>query len=293
MITVSTEADSIITAVNYHFYKPCNMKCGFCFATFNDIANRELPNSNLLLQKSYLIIDELAKSGFKKINFAGGEPLLYKQLPNIIKHAKECGLATSIITNGSLLNRTFLDKTAKHTDWIGVSIDSVNRSTNFKIGRFIQNGKPFHLEDYVEIIKLINNYGIKSKVNTVVNAYNFNETLDELFDIVTPLRWKVFQTLKVAGQNDALIDNFLIDSSQYQLFIDNQKYKDLLIAEDNELMTGSYIMIDPKGRFFDDTKGKHTYSRGILDVGVSEALRDINFSLAKFKARKGEYDWNK
>ena len=30
-------AEITVPAVNYHLWKPCNMRCGFCFATFEDI----------------------------------------------------------------------------------------------------------------------------------------------------------------------------------------------------------------------------------------------------------------
>ena len=32
-------------------------------------------------------------------------------------------------------------------------------------------------------------------------------------------------------------------------------------------MTGSYVMVDPAGRFFDNTSGYHTYGRPILEGG--------------------------
>ena len=40
------------------------------------------------------------------------------------------------------------------------------------------------------------------------------------------------------------------------------------MPESNELMRGSYVMVDPAGRFFDNVEGGHTYSRPILEVGV-------------------------
>jgi radical S-adenosyl methionine domain-containing protein 2 len=56
-------------------------------------------------------------------------------------------------------------------------------------------------------------------------------------------------------------------------------------------MTGSYLMVDPAGRFFDNVNGRHTYSRPIIEVGVTEALKDIRFDLGKFYEREGVYDW--
>ena len=64
-----------------------------------------------------------------------------------------------------------------------------------------------------------------------------------------------------------------------------------MISENNELMTASYIMIDPAGRFFDNSRGIHTYSRPILDVGVEEALKNVLINTERFLKRGGQYDW--
>ena len=64
-----------------------------------------------------------------------------------------------------------------------------------------------------------------------------------------------------------------------------------MAPEDNDDMTGSYAMIDPLGRFFSNTTGRHVYSRPILDVGVAAAFSDITFFQDRFEHRGGQYDW--
>ena len=63
-----------------------------------------------------------------------------------------------------------------------------------------------------------------------------------------------------------------------------------VVPEDNDLMTDSYVMADPLGRFFDNTKGSYTYSRPILQIGVQDALQDVKINPEKFFARGGKYD---
>jgi radical S-adenosyl methionine domain-containing protein 2 len=116
---------------SFHIVKPCNMKCKFCYATFDDMkVVNQLPKDD-----AYVILRKLKEAGIKKITFAGGEPLLYRNLGDVIGYAHEIGLTTSIITNGYLLDSDFLKKMVGKLDWIGVSIDSVNLDTNEKIGR--------------------------------------------------------------------------------------------------------------------------------------------------------------
>ena len=57
------------------------------------------------------------------------------------------------------------------------------------------------------------------------------------------------------------------------------------------MMTGSYIMVDPAGRFFDNTKGEHGYSDPILEVGVANALQQVTILPGRFQERGGLYDW--
>ncbi|GAB6120576.1 hypothetical protein [Dysgonomonas termitidis] len=59
--------------------------------------------------------------------------------------------------------------------------------------------------------------------------------------------------------------------------------------ENNELIKGSYIMVDCLGRFFDNSKNCHSYSDKILETGVENALNQINVDSQKFIARNGNY----
>ena len=52
------------------------------------------------------------------------------------------------------------------------------------------------------------------------------------------------------------------------------------------------VMVDPAGRFFDNKKGIHNYSKPILEVGVKEALKDVNYCYKKFIDRDGGYDYS-
>lgn len=109
-----------------------------------------------------------------------------------------------------------------------------------------------------------------------------------------PERWKLFQVLPVVGQNSGCVDDFLITDEQFKAFAErHQKVGKVLpvIGETNDLMTASYAMVDPAGRFFDNSKGQHTYSEPILQIGVKAALEQIQIDIKKFISRDGIYDW--
>lgn len=282
-----------IPSLNYHIWEPCNMRCRFCFATFQDV-KAVLPKGHLDKWHAAELVDQLCEFGFEKINFAGGEPTLCPWLPDLIHRAKGCGLTTSIVTNGSKLSAAYLERLSGVLDWIAVSIDSVDTATLRAIGRARRSGGPMSTDDYTRVTNDIKRHGMRLKVNTVVNRLNHEEDLSAFIKRAGPERWKVFQALTVAGQNDEHIADLAVTQEQFAAYL--ERNKDVgnveLVPESNELMTGSYVMVDPAGRFFDNTKGRHTYSKPILDVGVAAALEDVEVHADRFVARKGVYDWS-
>ena len=283
---------SEVTTVNYHLWKPCNMTCGFCFATFLDLPTQGaiyLPQDD-----STRLITRIAEAGFRKINFAGGEPSLCPWLPKLIRHAKSLGLTTSMVTNGSRIAEAWLDSLAGSLNILAISIDSVDSESQRKIGRLVKGKSPMTEADYLSIGESAKARGIRLEVNTVVNRHNVAEDFRAFIWAIGPERWKIFQVLPVAGQNNLRIDEFAITRDEFDLYVDRNRSVEgdgiRVVPENNEAMTGSYLMIDPMGRLFDNTKGEHTYSSPILTVGVKEALAEIEVFPERFIARGGLYD---
>ncbi len=284
----------MIPSVNFHLWEPCNMRCKFCFATFQDVKQSILPKGHLPKEQAIEVVSQLAEIGFEKITFAGGEPTLCPWLSELIKIAKNAGLTTMIVTNGSKLTDEFLEANKNHLDWIAVSIDSISPETNIEIGRAISGKTPFSIEYYKSIIDKIKYYGYGLKINTVVTNRNFSENLSELIEYAQPKRWKVLQALPIQGQNDSKIDSLIVRDEQFLKFIDNHRKLESItniIPESNYDMKGSYAMVDPAGRFYDNAKGKHNYSLPILEIGARIAIQQVNYDFNKFIERGGIYDW--
>ena len=286
----------MIPAVNFHLWQPCNMRCKFCFATFLDVKHSILPKGHLPKEQAIEVVQQLAEIGFEKITFAGGEPTLCSWLPDLITTAKEAGLTTMIVTNGTRLTDKFLSENKHHLDWIALSVDSLNADTNLATGRAISGSTPLQREIYYSLTDRIKQYGYGLKVNTVVNVRNFNESLSDFIQYAAPARWKVLQALAIKGQNDGVIEDLKISDEQFQYFLDahgDLKNHTRIIPESNELMSGSYAMVDPAGRFYDNTAGKYNYSRPILEIGARLAIQQVNYDFARFVSRSGFYVWTR
>ena len=284
-----------IPSVNFHLWAPCNMRCGFCFAPFDDVRRALLPKGHMGKEDCIKVVEALAEVGIAKINFAGGEPTLCPWLPNLVHRAKALGMTTSVVTNGSLLTEGLLDAVSGGLDWAALSIDAVDPAILNTIGRTAPSG-PMGEDDYARIIEMVKSYGIRVKVNTVVCSENWQDDMSAFLLRVRPERWKVLQTLAVEGQNDGAVDRFLIDQHQFAAYVERHQgltaHGITIVPESNALITGSYLMVDPAGRFFDNTQGRHTYSRSIIDVGVEEALRQVSIDRKMFERRGGRYAWN-
>ena len=279
-----TIQDTSLVAVNFHLYKPCNYRCRFCFATFRDIRGQ------LDLEQSLRLLRLLRDAGCEKLNFAGGEPTLHPHIGTLLAESRRLGFVTSIISNGARLSQ-LLAAHAADLDWVGLSVDSADESVQSALGR----GTGGHVARSLAIADEIRTRGLRLKLNSVVTALNWREDMSAFIRRVRPERWKVFQVLPVGGQNDGAVDDLLIDAGQFRAFVD--RHAGLAaeglapIAEDNDAMTASYAMIDPLGRLFDNSAGRHTYSAPITEVGLERALRQIRFSLARLVARGGKYAW--
>jgi radical S-adenosyl methionine domain-containing protein 2 len=286
----------MIPAVNFHLWEPCNMRCKFCFASFKDVKGTILPKGHLPKEKAIELVRHLVDFGFEKITFVGGEPTICPWLSELMATAKQGGLTTMLVTNGSRLSEKFLAENTQWLDWIALSIDSLNDETNIAIGRVEPGKTPIHLSTYKTRIDRIKFYGYGLKINTVVNRLNQDEDMSELIEYAQPDRWKIFQVLPIKGQNDESIESLTITSEAFKDFIDRHQHLSsttTVVPESNEAMTGSYAMVDPAGRFFDNTKGTHTYSRPILEVGTRIAIQQVNFDLQKFEERGGRFRWKR
>ena len=77
---------------NYYLTYRCNAACSFC-----DIWERPSPYANLETIKENFT--DLKRLGVKIIDFTGGEPLLHREIGEILQIAKDMGFITTLTTN--------------------------------------------------------------------------------------------------------------------------------------------------------------------------------------------------
>lgn len=267
--TASSQLNELV--INWHITETCNYNCTYCFAKWgkpNEL-HRSLDAIEKLLDKlaNYFIHGdpEIKRTlGYQdvRLNFAGGEPMLLgSSFSTALGMAKQKGFKTSIITNGSYLLRSRFELPPNTLDMVGISFDSQQHPVRRELGRIDRKGNSFNIDELKLAIQNLSHTqkGLKTKINTVVNALNWEEDFSPL-----------------------------ISDEQFSSFVERHSGKGLPIsAESNNTMTESYLMIDPNGRFYQNSKGMsgYSYSERITDVGVETALNQINFNCNRFKSR--------
>ena len=123
-------------------------------------------------------------------------------------------------------------------------------------------------------------YGIKFKLNTVVNVHNWDEDMSVEIEELAPFRWKVFQCLLVAGENEdatRLRDarKFLVTDEQWKTFCNRHKHLPCYVPEDTNAMASSYLLLDEYMCFLDKGEGMITKNESILKVGVQKAMGQV------------------
>lgn len=206
--------------INLHILEACNFRCRQCFSKFG--------TEKLLPVKDWeKIVDNcIAGADVAEFNIAGGEPMLYPGLVELVKYIRDKGVKVSLITNGSLMNEEWIKNYAVMYETIGFSVDSINDETNRKIGRCDRNGKTIPAGRVVELCGLIRKYvpGCRIKINTVVSALNKDEIMFDFIYEIAADRWKILRMKPFQYGNFSNLDIQVSDEG-FEEFVERNKEK--------------------------------------------------------------------
>lgn len=271
------------SVVNYHITNRCNYRCTYCFGKFDGQRDPSV-------DKAKAIIDNVA-SYFKtnriphgRINFAGGEPLLYPQLDELIRYTDSLGIDVSIVTNGSLLTPERIRSWNGLVSCIGISIDSLCEDTNKQIGRCCQ-GSVRTIDDWGVIATAMRECGIALKINTVVSKLNVKENLLPLYNAITPNKIKLLQMHLIRGINDCA-KSHEITKQEFDDFCEHHSSAySIIVAEPCGSMENSYLMINPDGNVQLNNNGIYECYGNCCDAPLYEIIKAVPIDADKFNSR--------
>ncbi len=145
----------------------CNFRCQYCMP-----AEIFGPDFEFLPQHKLLSFEEITRLtaiftslGVGKIRITGGEPLMRKDLPSLIRMIRQVEGVHDIAmtTNGSLLARHAKALKEAGLDRVTVSLDSLDDE---RFGKM--NGRGYHVSDVLKGIEAAAEAGLSIKMNMVV-----------------------------------------------------------------------------------------------------------------------------
>lgn len=275
--------------INWHILEACNYDCYFCYAKYGQksiFARRyadilrgigDLKNCKINFQNSSAIVESV------RINFAGGEPFLEKNLGQAIALAFDLGLRPSFISNGSLLTDNFIKEFGPMISVAGFSVDSFDDEKNRRIGRRDSRGSQIGYERLAAMFRLFRQVSPNTllKVNTVVCRENVGDDLTSPLNELRPDRWKALRVIPIHGASGRGVSD-----KEFSSFMDrHQDMPGKIVPEDNVDMYRSYLMLDPDGCFYQREGSDYLRSKPILVVGAATALRSIEFDAKTYSSR--------
>ena len=107
----------------------CNYACPHCNSQ-RYILGKDIPDKRKMSRDHlYNLMDFCANWGVRGVCIAGGgEPLMNKDVWNLPSYIAKKGMASSFLTNGSLINKDIAEE-MMHCRWVGISVDAGDRET--------------------------------------------------------------------------------------------------------------------------------------------------------------------
>lgn len=148
----------------------CNLRCVYCMPEegIENISHEEILSYDEIIK----ICKCIANLGIKKIKITGGEPLVRKDIINLIKDIKSInGIEeVTITTNGVLLYEMSEDLYEAGIDAVNISLDTLDRDKFSKITRRDK------FENVSKAIYKLIHLGVKVKINCLaIKEHNFKE----------------------------------------------------------------------------------------------------------------------
>lgn len=169
----------------------CNLRCKTCYV------NSSTPDSSEMNTKEIKnVVDQLTDLGVKNISIIGGEPLIRKDLYEIVKYITERNIAAGISTNGTLLNDEFVKKISLlHNIWVQVSLDGSTPDIHD-----LNRGKGA-FKKAMNGINLLKKYNIPFSISSVIMKSNAKD-VGRICDLANSLGAKsiIFHKLHSCGR---------------------------------------------------------------------------------------------
>src|SRR5208282_3552084 len=182
----------------------CNLRCPYCHASASSKNYAELPINELIT-----VADKLLTAHPFEIVLNGGEPLLRRDIFQLIEHLRSTNVLLSINTNGTLIDASTAQRLAHLSMIVGVSIDGPDEEVNR-----LTRGKRV-LKQTIGGIRVLVAAGVTTHVLTTITRHNFAR-IPDIVRLTKSLGVSVqtLQDLHPAGFGKAVYDSLRLTPEQ-------------------------------------------------------------------------------
>lgn len=177
----------------------CNLNCRHCYAHSRKDTET---HGELSTEEAKSVIEDLSRLGVPVILFSGGEPLLRKDIFELLDYAREKGLKTVLSTNGTLIIRDVAKiLSSLSVSYVGISLDGLYEVND------LFRGKDGAFSEALRGILNCKNEGIKVGIRFTITKLNY-EHIPKIFDFFDSYEIEriCFYHLVYSGRGRSLMD---------------------------------------------------------------------------------------
>ncbi|MCX8182251.1 MAG: radical SAM protein [Candidatus Methanomethyliaceae archaeon] len=187
----------------------CNLRCKHCYAEAGGSSYYEMGT-----EEAKSCIDKLAKWGVVILAFSGGEPLIRRDILDLVRHTNEHGIYAAIATNGVLLTKERCrELRSAGVEYLQISLDGATPETHDTF-----RGVPGMFDRTVQGIKNAVAEGFFVNVATTVTQHNLKE-VPQIIDLCESLgvKWFMMYNFIPTGRGRFIIANDLSPQEREEL----------------------------------------------------------------------------
>lgn len=148
-------------SVNLQLTKICNLDCEYCFADMESLKQERVKDPTT--KELFETIDELYKYGCRHIIMMGGEPLIRKDIYELVNYIKSKWMRCEIVTNGYYVEKHI--EALKLCDSVCISIDGEKESND------LVRGEGCH-DAVVGALKFLKANDVKIRIHSILTQHN-------------------------------------------------------------------------------------------------------------------------
>ncbi len=242
--------------IHYLLGNTCNLSCDFCFW---DIRVKDVP-----LSFKKRIINEIVKTGIKKVTVSGGEPTCTNNFLEILEYMFKNDLEVILHTNGLKINSRNYKEIVPFIKRISLALDGSNKNISLKM-----RGNSDFTEHTISLINLFHHSKIPVSVKTLITKINQKDILNigKLLKDEPILYWSLLEFNPV-NRGKLYKSKFSLEDSKFDSIVDEvtKKFPNMNIKIRK-------LKREPQKYCFISSQGKiYTYipNKGDIEIGNLE-----------------------